>query len=172
MHTSPPSLMHAISMRKCSKHKPFLRGAHILTWRQKKHFRICASVIAFYPVCIHVQLMPWNLMNLIHGQLAQCSLPLRMSFPHSDLHFYHPHMHFFQARLSIHHKLPYWQHSLQLHSEGESRPPLCTLLVLMQTKEWNHPEESNMVSKCKHTKENGQQTMLNNICLLPFYLTF
>ena len=34
--------------------------------------------------------MLWNLINLIHGQLAQYSLPLPMLFPQSDLHFYHP----------------------------------------------------------------------------------
>ena len=79
-------------------------------------------------------------------------------FPHSTLHFYHPDMHFCESRLSIHHKLPYKQHSLQPHSEEESLPPLSALLVLMRTKEWCHPEESNMVSKCKHTEEDGQQT--------------
>ena len=34
--------------------------------------------------------MPWNLINFIHGQLAQCSLPSPMPFPHSHLHFYQP----------------------------------------------------------------------------------
>ena len=79
-------------------------------------------------------------------------------FAHSDLHFYQPDMHFSESRLSIHHKLPHKQHSLQPHSEGESLPHLCALLVLMRAKEWRHPEESNMISKCRHTKKDGQQT--------------
>ena len=83
---------------------------------------------------------------------------LTMPFPHSDLHFYHPHMHFFESRLSIHHKLPYWQHSLQLHSEGESLPPPYAHGMLMCTKDNGHPEVSTMVSKCKNTKKHGQQT--------------
>ena len=78
-------------------------------------------------------------------------------FPHSDLHFYHPDMYICESHLSIHHKLPHRQHSLHPHSEGEFLPPLCTLLVLIRTKGCSHPEESIMVSKCKHTKEDGQQ---------------
>ena len=83
-------------------------------------------------------------------------------FPHSDLHFYQPDMHFCESHLSIHHKLPYWQHSLQPHSEGESLPPLYAHGMLMCTKDCGHPEESTMVSK----------QMLDNIHLLPFFLTF
>ena len=107
------------------------------------------------------KLMPWNLINLIHGKLAHCSLPLPMSFPQSDLHFYCPDTHFCESRLSIHHKLPYWQHSGQPHSEGESLPPSYAHRMLMCTKECSHPEESTMVSK----------QMLDNIHLLPFYFT-
>ena len=104
------------------------------------------------------KLMPWNLINLIHGQLAQCNLPLPMPFPHSDHHFYYPDTHFPASRLSIQHKLPYKQHSLQHHFEGESLPPPYVHCMPIRTKEWRHPEEANMVSKCKHTKEDGQQT--------------
>ena len=102
--------------------------------------------------------MPWNLITLVHGQLAQCSLPLPKPFTHSDLHFHYSGMHFPELCLPNHHKLPYKQHSLQPHCEGESLPPLCTLLVLIRTKKWCHPSETNMFSKCKHTKEDGQQT--------------
>ena len=74
-------------------------------------------------------------------------------------------MHFFESSLSIHHKLPHKQYSLQPHSEGESLPPFCALLVLIRTKEWRHPEESNMISKCKYTKQDGQET---NFAQYPF----
>ena len=100
------------------------------------------------------KLMSWNLINLIRAQLAQCSLPL----PHSELHLYYPDTHFPESHLSIHHKLPYKQHSLQDHSEGESLPPPYVHCMLIRTKEWRHPEEPNMVSKYKHTKDDGQQT--------------
>ena len=65
-------------------------------------------------------------------------------------------MHFFESRLPIHHKLPFWQHSLQPHSEGESLPPPYTHGMLIRAKECRLPEKSNMVSKCKHTKQDGQ----------------
>ena len=78
-------------------------------------------------------------------------------FSHSDHHFYHPDTHFPESCLSIHHKLPYWQHSPLHHSEGEALPPLCTHFVLICAKEWCHSEESNMANKCNHTKQDGQQ---------------
>ena len=167
-----PILVQAISMRKCFNHKPLLGGAHILTSAQKKHANLRASLITFYPICIWMcKLMPWNFINLIHRQLAQCSVPLPMPFPTLWSLFLPPSvMHFSESRLSIHHKLPYRQHSLQHHSEGESLPPLCTLLVLICAKEWRHPEESNMVSKCKCRKDMMVvKQMLDNIYLLPFF---
>ena len=67
-------------------------------------------------------------------------------------------MHSSESRLFIHHKLPYWQHSLQHHSEGASLPPPYAHCVLICTKQCRLPEESKVVIKCKHTKEDGQQT--------------
>ena len=55
MHTSAPSLVQGISIRKCFNHKPILWGAHILTGPQEKHAKLCASLITFYPICIDVQ---------------------------------------------------------------------------------------------------------------------
>ena len=118
------------------------------------------------------KLRPWKLINLIHGQFAQCNLPLPMSFPQSGLHFSHPDMHLSESRLFIHDKLPPKQHSLQHHSEGESLPPLCTLLVLIRATEWCHSEESNMANKCNHTKQDGQQANTEHVNLLLFLLTF
>ena len=74
------------------------------------------------------------------------------------LHFYHLDMHYPHSCLSSHHNLPYQQHSLQPHSEEEFLPPPYTQRMLMCTKEFRHPDESNMVSKCKHTKEDDQET--------------
>ena len=67
-------------------------------------------------------------------------------------------MHFSESCLSIHHKLPYKQHSLQPRSEGEYLPPLYAHGMLICAKDSSHPEESTMVSKRKHTKEHEQQT--------------
>ena len=67
-------------------------------------------------------------------------------------------MHFPHSRLSSRHNLPYQQHSLQPHSEEEFPPSPCAHCMLMRTKEFRHPDESNMVSKCKHTKEDDQET--------------
>ena len=66
-------------------------------------------------------------------------------------------MHFSESCLFIHHKLPFQQHSLQPHSAKEPLPPLCAHCMLICTKEWPHPEGSNIVSKCNHTKEDDQQ---------------
>ena len=74
------------------------------------------------------------------------------------LRFYHPDMHYPHSRLSSRHNLPFWQHSLQPHSEEEFLPPPYTQRMLICTKEIRHPDESNMVSKCKHTKEDDQET--------------
>ena len=88
----------------------------------------------------------------MHSAIGQCH-------SHSlALHFYHPDMHFPHSCLSSRHNLPYWQHSLQPHSEGGSLPPPHTPSMLMDAKECCHPEESNMISQCKHTKEDGQET--------------
>ena len=56
MHTTAPSLLQAISIRKCFNRKPLLRGAHTLTWPQNKHAKLCASLITFYPICTDVQI--------------------------------------------------------------------------------------------------------------------
>ena len=74
------------------------------------------------------------------------------------LRFYHPDMHYPHSRLSSRHNLPYQQHSPQPHTEEEFLPPPYTQGMLICTKECCHPEESNMVSQCKHTKEDDQKT--------------
>ena len=159
MHTSAPFLVQAISVRKCFNHKEFLRGDHILTWPQEKHAKLCASLITVYPICMDVQTdamkphqpHPWNIGSM-QSAIANVVATLWPSFlPPSN-------MHFFESRLSIHHKLPYWQHSLQPHSEGEYQPTLYAHCMLLRTKEWHHSEESPMVSKCKHTKKDDQPT--------------
>ena len=99
-----------------------------------------------------------SIINVAHRPLVQCSLPLPMPFPHSDPDFYHPKMPFSESNLSIHHKLPYRQHSLQPHSEGEYLLPPYVHCVLICTKGWGQSEESNMVSKCNHKKDYGQET--------------
>ena len=64
MHTSAPSLVQAISMRKCFNRKSLLRGAHTLTWPQKEHAKLYPSLITFYPICIPTIwpsfLPPWH----------------------------------------------------------------------------------------------------------------
>ena len=156
---SGQSLMQAISMGKSFKHKPLLWGAHTLAWPQQKHSKLCASLITIYPICMNVQTdamkphqpYPWTI-GPMQFAIANVVPTLWPSFLQpSDINSS-------ESYLSIHHKLPHRQHSLQHHSEGESLPPLCTLVVLLQAKEWRHPEESTVVSKCKHTKEDGQQT--------------
>ena len=152
------SLMQAISMRKCFNHKPLLWGAHTLTWQQEKHAKLCASLITFYPICMDVQTdamkphqpYPWTI-GSVQSAIGKAIPTLWPSFPlpwHAFLWITSPHSS----------KLPYKQHSLQPRSEGESLPHLCTFLVLIRTKKWRHPEEPSMVSKCKHTKQDGQQT--------------
>ena len=157
MCTSAPSLTKIISMGKWFKRKPLLGGAHTLMWQQEKHCKLCASLITVYPICMDVQTdamkphrpYPWT----IHSMQSAIANAIHILWS-----LFLPPLHaFFWISLSIHHKLPYKQHSLRPHSEEESLPPLCTLLVLIRTKEWCHSEESNMVSKCKHRKENGQQ---------------
>ena len=88
----------------------------------------------------------------MHSAICQCrSHTLALRFYHLDMHYPH-------SRLSSRHNLPFLQHSLQPHSEGGSLPPPYTHRVLMCTKEFRHPDESNMVSQCKHTKEDDQET--------------
>ena len=159
MHTSAPPLVQPISMGKCFNHKPLLRGAHILTWRLEKHAKQCASLMTFYPICMDVetdatkphQPYPWTIGSR-QTAIANAIPTLWSSFlPPCD-------MHPSESHLSIHHKLPFWQHSLQHHSEGESLPPPYAHGMLIRAKECRLPEKSNMVSKCRHTKEDGQQT--------------
>ena len=47
--------MQAISMGKCFKHKPLLRGAHTLLGPKEKHYKLCALLIKFYSICMNVQ---------------------------------------------------------------------------------------------------------------------
>ena len=67
-------------------------------------------------------------------------------------------MHFSESCLSIHHKLPHKQHSLQHHSAREPLPPPCAHSMLICTKKSLHSEELDIFSKCKHTKEDDHQT--------------
>ena len=62
------------------------------------------------------------------------------------------------------------QHSLQHHSVAKPLPPLCTHFVLICTKQWRHPEVYNMFSKCKVTKEDGQETNAPQYPLLASFL--
>ena len=162
--------MQAIYMGKCFKHKPPLRGAHTLMWPKEKHSKLCASLTTFYLICMNVQTdamkphqpYPWTI-DPMQFAIANAVFTLWPSFlPTSD-------MHSSESCLSHHHKLPYWQHSLQHHSEGESLPPPYAHWLLMRTKECSNPEESNMVSKCKHTKEDGPQTNSGQYTFIAFF---
>ena len=117
--------------------------------------------------------MPWNLITLIHGQLAQCSLPLPMSFPQSDLHFYHP-----LTCISLNHVCPFTTNYLfgSIHFSPIVKENLYHLPIPMEcwyvqrsvaflrNPTWlaNANTQNRMVSK----------QMLDNIHLLPFLFTF
>ena len=117
--------------------------------------------------------MPWNLINHIHGTLAQCSLPLPMSLPHSDLHFYHP-----LTCISLNHVSPFITNYLigSIHFSPILKENLCHIFVpflcwcvqrsgaILRSPTWsaNADTQKRMVSK----------QILDNICLLPFYFTF
>ena len=119
------------------------------------------------------KLMPRNLINLIHGQLAQGKLPLLMPFPHSDLHFYHP-----VTCIPLNHICPFITNYPfgSIHFSTILKENLYHLLMPMEcwyvqrsvaflrnpTWSANADTQKRMVSK----------QMLNNIHLLPCYFTF
>ena len=117
-------------------------------------------------------LMPWNLIYLIHGQLAECNLPLPMPFPHSDLHLYHPDMNFFESCLSIHRN--YLIDSI--HFSPILKENLCHLFMpivcwyeqrsgaILRNQPWS--------AKANTQKRMITKQMLDNIHLLPFFFTF
>ena len=58
---------------------------------------------------------------------------------------------------SIHQKLPLQQHSLQPRSVAETPTFPYAPYMLICAKEWCHPEEPKMSSKCRHRGKNGQE---------------
>ena len=85
MHTSVPSLVPRISMRKGFKHKSLLRGVHTLTGLQGKAFQTICIINNSLSHASMCKLMPWSIVKLIHGQLAQCNLPLPLPMPFPTL---------------------------------------------------------------------------------------
>ena len=128
---------------------------------KEKHAKLCASLITFYPICMDVRTDAMK-----PNQPYPCTIGSFQSAIDNAIYTlwpsFVPPSHEFLWIMSVHSsQLPYRQHSLQPHSEGEYLQPLYAHGMLMWTKDCGHPEESTMVSK----------QMLNNIHLLPFFLT-
>ena len=165
--------MQAISMRKCFKHKPLLWGAHILTWPQEKHAKLCASLITFYPICMDVQTdamkphqpYPWTIGSM-QSAIANAIPTLWPSFL--------PPWHAFP----LNHVCPFITNYLpsSIHFSSILKENLYHLfapfLCWYVQRSGAILRRSNMVSKCKHTKEDVQQTNPGQYPFIALFFTF